>query len=237
MALIHGHADDWIATRTRARLARIRLCARVKVIARFPIGRIRIRAHTRGGIARSCVVALVKCRAYNRICTRTCTRLTRIRLRAGIAVTACRAVGDIRIGTSARHGITGSSNVALVERRADHWIGTAAGAIGARIRLCTSIAVIANGAFRCLRIRANARRWIAYTHNVALIRRRAHDGIGARTRTGLASIRLRTRIAVITRRSVGHETIRGTRTARSGAYFFDIALSGGASTNRSGCTA
>ncbi len=234
MALIQCRTDDRIAAGTRSGLARIRLRARVAVIAGFAIGRIGIGTHTRGRIAHAGFVALVGRRADDRIGARARTRLTRIGLRASIVIAASRTIGDIRVGTRTCGGVARSGDVALIERRADDRIGAIARAIGARIRLRTSIAVIACRAFRGLRIGAHARRRIARSGDVALIGRRADDRIGARARTGLAGIRLRTRVAVVACRSIRHECIGRTNAARTRAALRDVALPGYAATNRSG---
>src|SRR5262245_22947237 len=66
---------------------------------------------------------------------------------------------------------------------------------------------------------AHTARRVARTDIVALVERRADDGIAARTVAGLAGIRLRARVRVVAARAVGFRRIAAAstrRTARAG---------------------
>jgi hypothetical protein len=119
MALIGCRADDWIGTGANAYLTRIRLCAAVVVVANSTVGFDWVRTNARIDIARACGVALIGCRADDRIGTRANTGLTRIRLRARISVIANGTVGFGRIRARARVGIARTDHMALIGRRAD----------------------------------------------------------------------------------------------------------------------
>jgi hypothetical protein len=142
-------------------------------------------------------MALIGRGAGDGIGARARAGLARICLRAGIAIIARRAVGNVGIGARAGCGVASSSNVALIKRRTRNGIGTTTRAIGASIRLGTGISVITRGARGSDRIGTDAACWIACASDVALIGRGTGDGIGARASTGLARICLCTGIAII----------------------------------------
>src|SRR5205814_1670531 len=77
-----------------------------------------------------------------------------------------------------------------------------------RVRLRTGIPVVACGAVRLRRIRADATARVAYAGVVTLIRRAADDRVTARTGAALARVGLRTRVAVITGGAVCLRRIR-----------------------------
>ncbi len=197
VALIERRAYDGIGPGTRAGLAGIGLRASIVVIACRAIGFARIGAHTRHGIADPRVVALVERGAYDRIGPGTRAGLAGIRLRTGIAVITGRTIGFARIGAHSGDGIANARIVALVERGAYDRIGSGARTRLARIRLRTGIAVIACRSVGFVRIGAHTRHGIAGAGIVALIERRAHDGIGSDARPRLTCIRLGTRVAII----------------------------------------
>ena len=78
----------------------------------------------------------------------------------------------------------------------------------ASVGLRTRITVATRAAVLFGRIRATAASWIASSNVMTLITRRARHRIRAGTNSALASIRLRTRIAVITRSTVLFRRIR-----------------------------
>ena len=88
--------------------------------------------------------------------------------------------------------------MALIERRTYDRIAPGARARLTRIRLGTGITVITGRTIGLVRIAAYARRWIARSGNVALILRRADDGIAPRANPRLTRVRLRAPIAIRT---------------------------------------
>lgn len=184
------------------------MSASIVVIAHAPVGFGRIGTYARGGIARAGIVALIRRRADDGVCPGTGSRLTRIRLRAGIAVIAYGAIGFGRIRAHSRGGIARADIVALIRCRADDRICPCTDAGLATIRLRTSTAVVARRAVGLDRIRAHSRCRIAGADIVALIRRRAHDGVCPGTCTALACIRLRAAIAIVTHGAIGFGGIR-----------------------------
>jgi len=202
MALVLRRANDRVRPEAYARLARIGLCTSVTVVAIRSIGNGRIATNTRCRIARARYVALVERRASDRVCPSTSARLTRIRLGTRIAIGTRRAVIRVRIAASARGRIARARYVALIERRADDRIGPRAHADLARIRLRTSIAVIAVRPIIGIGIVAKAGRRIASSNDMALIERRTNDRVCPSTSARLTRIGLRTSIAIGARRTV-----------------------------------
>lgn len=142
-------------------------------------------------------MALIKGRAGDRVGPRASTRLARIGLRTRIAVIACYAVVCIGIAASASCWIARARHVTLIKRPTCDRVCPCTRTRLACIRLRTCIAVTANGAIRRNGIATCARGWIACTHNVTLIERRADDGARARTCACLARVGLGTRIVVV----------------------------------------
>ncbi len=208
MALIERRTRHRISTIACTGQTRVRLCASIAVIACCAVGLVRIRANPRRRIACAHIVALIERRARHRISTIACTGQTRVRLRARIAIIACCAVGLVRIRANPGRRIAGAHVMALVLRRAGNGISTIARTSLTRIRLGAGIVVITRRTVGLVRIRANPRRRIARPHVMALVLRRAGNGIAARTRAALATIRLCTCIVVITRRAIGLVRIR-----------------------------
>src|SRR5262249_11283862 len=117
--------------------------------------------------------------------------------RARITIVACAAVWFGRIRARPRRGVARAHVVALVRCRAGDWARAGAGARLAGSALCAGIPVVAWAAVRLWRVRARARRWIARTRVVALVRRGARHGIDANAHTCLAGVALRAGVAVV----------------------------------------
>src|SRR5262249_49811639 len=114
-ALVLRGAHDRAPTHARSRLARVRLRARVAVVASAPVRLGRVRALTRARIARADIVALVLRGAHHRARTHAHASLARVGLRARIAVVARDAVGFRRVRADPGRGVAGAGAVALVE--------------------------------------------------------------------------------------------------------------------------
>jgi hypothetical protein len=208
VALVEGGAENGIGPGAGARLTRIGLRAGVVVIAGGAVICIGIAALSRCRIARARDVALVEGGAENGIGAGTAARLTGIGLGAGVAIGASAAIRFVRVGANTRRGIAGAGVVALIERHAHDGVGPGACPQLTGIGLGAGIAVIASAAIRLVRIRTNARRRIADADVMALVERRARNGIGARTRARLTRIGLRARIAVVANDAIGLVWIR-----------------------------
>lgn len=115
---------------------------------------------------------------------------------AGAVCARC-AVGFGGVIAGAEHGNARARVVAFVLRHANDWICTGARAGLARIRRCACIAIIAGLSIRSVRYAAHARSRIACAGEMALIDRRARDGVCPNTRTRLARVHLRTCAAVV----------------------------------------
>src|SRR5439155_622938 len=191
VAVIEGRADDRIRARARPRLAGVGLRAGVAVVARGGVGRGGCAALTRRRVARPHVVPLIGGCADDRIRARARARLAGVRLRAGVAVIAGRAVRfGGGVGALPRLRIARPGVVPLIGGRADDRIRARARARLAGVCLRAGGAVIAERAVHFGGgVGALPRRGIARPRLVALIDGRADDWIRARTRTRLAGVR------------------------------------------------
>jgi hypothetical protein len=113
--------------------------------------------------------------------------------------------------------------VALIERDTRHRIAARAASCLTGIRLRAGIRIIARRTIGFVRVRANARRRIAYADIVALIQRDTRNRIATRASSRLAGIRLRARIRVIARRTIGFVRVRAHARGRI-AYAHVVAL-------------
>ena len=95
-------------------------------------------------------MALIGCGTDDRIATDADTRLTGVRLGAGVFVVTCGSVGLVWIRTCPRAGVAHPGGVALIERGADNGRSSCAGSALACLTCDTCVAVIARGAI-CLR--------------------------------------------------------------------------------------
>src|SRR5205823_3804707 len=93
-------------------------------------------------------------------------------------------------------GIAGPRDVALIERCADDGVRSRAGARLAGVGLCARVAVAAGGAVGGVRVRADAGPGVADARDVALIERRADDGVRAGAGPRLARVGLCAGVAV-----------------------------------------
>src|SRR3990167_5373351 len=92
--------------------------------------------------------------------------------------------------------------MALIQRGTDNGVCTVARTALTGVGLRAGIPVIARGSIRLRWITANPRRRVAGPHIVALIQRRADNGVCTVARTALAGVGLRTGVPVIARNGV-----------------------------------
>src|SRR5206468_4226285 len=111
-------------------------------------------------------------------------------------IIAGRAVGLVRVGTGTVRRIADPGDVALVARGADDGVGPDAAARLAGVGLGAGITVGAGAAVRLVGVGAGAVRRIAGASDVALIERRADDGVRPRADARLAGVGLGTGITV-----------------------------------------
>src|SRR5207249_1831492 len=129
--------------------------------------------------------------------------LAGVALGAGVAVGAGGPVGLGRVGAGARGRVAGAGLVALIEGGADDGVRAGAGAGRAGVGLGAGVAVVARGAVRGGRVRADAGYRVAEPDHVALILGRADDGIRADAGAAQAGAALRAEVAVLAGREVG----------------------------------
>ncbi len=104
--------------------------------------------------------------------------------------------------------------MALIAGRADHRVGTRADPELAGIGLRAQVAVVAGRPVGLCGIGADPCAAVTNTYIVALIAGGAGHRVGARARTGLAGVGLRTQVAVVAARAVRCRRIRAdTRAA------------------------
>lgn len=185
-----------LRTNTCTELAGIDRRASIAVIADHARWLVRIAANARRRIARPRDVALIQWRTWYRIRSRAKTRLARIQLCARVAVIARCTIHSVWIGTHSRHCIANTCNMARIGCRTGHRVCPGARTGLTRIRLRTTIAVVARRPIALGRIRTNSRARITRAGNVALIQRHTRDWTTASTNAGLARIRLRACIPV-----------------------------------------
>lgn len=186
----------WLRTNTCTKLARIDRRASIAVIANSARRFARIAANARCRIARPRYMALIQWSTWHLIPSRAKTRLARVRLCARITVIASCAVRSIWIAAHSRKWITNTRDMARIGCRAGHGVRPGTRSRLTRIRLRTTIAVVARGSIGLGRRRANSGTRITRTRIVTLIQRHTRERIAACTNAYLASIRLRARIAV-----------------------------------------
>src|SRR5207249_8922550 len=104
VALVRGRTRRRATAHAGAVLARVGLGASIPVVAGAPLGLGGVRARPGGRVAGPRVVALVRCRADDRVRARARAHLTRVRLRARVAVVAgaAAALGGARAGAGGR---------------------------------------------------------------------------------------------------------------------------------------
>src|SRR6185503_13733095 len=220
VALIRRRADHRIGSRAHARHTDVCLQAHVAlVVAAGAVGLERIGADAGRRIARADLVAVVERRAGHRIGAFADAALAAVGRRTQVAVVARCVVLLGRIRAVARLGIARACHVALIEWRADDGIGADARAVLTGVVLGARVVVVAGCVVRLRGVRAGSVRRVADTGNVALVQRRADDGIHAGTDARLARVGLRTRVPVAAALAVRLGGVRaeaGRRVARSG---------------------
>src|SRR5262245_46050457 len=127
---------------------------------------------------------------------------------AGVAVAAGRAVRRVRVRADARGGVADTRHVALIQRRADLVRAARARSCLASLARGAGVAVIAGGAVRRVRVRADARGGVANTRHVALIQRRADRGLAARAGACLTSLARGAGVVVIAGRAFRRVRVR-----------------------------
>jgi hypothetical protein len=137
--------------------------------------------------------------------------LTRIRLGTRVAIAADGPVGFGGTRARTRHWIARADIMALIRRRTRNRSCTDACACLARVVFRARIVVSARRTIRRIRIATHPRGRIACAGVVALILRRTNDRIRRNARSELARIRLRARIAIVTRRTIRHVRELATR--------------------------
>src|SRR5581483_9714265 len=154
MALVGGCANDRARPKAGSALARVGLRARVSIVARAAVRLQRVRPGPRRRVAAATAVALVAWRTNHRY-ARAGAIVARVASGAGIAIIA-RGPGERGIRADAGGRIARPGPVALVKRRAEHGIGSDAGAALARVDLGAGVAVVAGSAVAFWRVGAGA---------------------------------------------------------------------------------
>src|SRR5262249_6686083 len=172
--------------RTRPARAHVVLGAGVAIVARGPVGGVRVRAHTGRGIAGAGDVALVARRAHESVEPRAGHALGGVGLGAGVPVVARGPVCGVRVRAHTGRGIAGAGDVARAARRAHDRIAPDAGPALAGVGLGAGVPVVARGPVGGVRVRAHTGRGIAGAGDVALVARRAHDRIAPAAGPALA---------------------------------------------------
>src|SRR5438034_780169 len=137
--------------------------------------------------------------------------------RTRVTVVTREAVGFVHVRALTGHGIADPGEVALVQGRADDRrpdAGPALTAIAGR----TGEAIVTTGPVRLGRIGADSGGGIAGPRGVALIRRRAEDGVGPGAGAAVAGLRPVTGVAVRARSAVGDAGVRALEVCRLVAF-------------------
>src|SRR5438552_17132425 len=167
--MVGGAADDRLAARAGARLARVVPRARIPVVACGAVGLRGVGARPRRRVADARVVALIGGAADDRLAARAGARLARVVPRARIPVVACGAVGLRGIGADTRRRVANPRLVALIGGAADDRLAARAGARLARVRPRARVPVVACSAVGLRGRGAGTRRRLADARLVALV--------------------------------------------------------------------
>src|SRR5207249_2429141 len=208
VALVRGRTRRRATAHAGAVLARVGQRAGVAVVARAPIGLGGVRTRAGGRVAGPDVVALVSCRADDRVPARARALLLRVGLRACVAVVARAPVGlgGVRAGAGGR--VAGARIVALVLRGAHDRIAAGAGSYLAGVGSRAGVAIVAGTPVGLGGVRAGTGRRAARPRVVTLVACGADDGIPAGTHAALAGVGVRARVAVVARAPVGLGGVR-----------------------------
>ncbi|EYF00106.1 Hypothetical protein CAP_1357 [Chondromyces apiculatus DSM 436] len=193
--------------------------ARPSAGAGRPVRPHRLRAGSRGRIARPLLVARVGWRAHHRRPSGAAPSEAAIAHRAGVLIVARRPVGFLHRRAHAAGHVAGPLLVAGVGRRAHHRVLAGAHPARAGVGVGASIAIAAGAAVRCGRVGAHPRRRIAGPGQPARprLRRRAGHHRATAARAALAGVVCRAGVGVVARRPVGPHRRRadpGRRVAR-----------------------
>jgi hypothetical protein len=186
VTLVSCNTGDRIAAAACAGLAGVGSSASVPVVAGGAVRLRWVRARSRRRIACSCLMALVACQARYGVRTNARACLARVCLSASVSIGTRRPVRLTWVGACTSVRVTGASNVALVRRLARDRIRANAGACLARVRLGTSVSIVAAAAIGFGRIGADSAIWIARANLVALILGQTRHGTAANTGSSLA---------------------------------------------------
>jgi hypothetical protein len=173
VALVKGRADYWAGPGAEAGQAFIDEGAGIVVVAVGIFGKARVGADASCRVAFPGDVALVKGRAYDRVCPCAEAGQAFVDEGAGIVVVAVGVFGKARVGADASCRVAFSGDVALVKGRADDRAGPCAEAGHAFVDEGAGIVVVAAGVFGKARVGADTRGRVAFPGDVALVKGRA----------------------------------------------------------------
>ena len=157
-------------------------------------------------------MALIRCRADNRVAAYARSRLARVGLGAGVTVVARSAVRRGRIRALTIRRIAGSGHMALIGSRADDRVAAHARSSLAGVGLSAGVVVSAYRPVRDGRAGgALAVGRVAGSRQMALIARRADNRVRPGADTGLAGVGLSAGIVVIAGRAVGRGRVHALR--------------------------
>ena len=156
VALVAGRAGHRARALARTGLTRVGLGALVAVVTRGAVLFGRVRALAGRAIAATRRVTLVEGRARHRFCTRAYASLASVGLGTQRAVVAGRPVGLGGVGASAGPRVAAARAMALVTRGAGHRASAGAHPALTSIGFRARVGVVASGAVRLRRIRAQA---------------------------------------------------------------------------------
>src|SRR5437867_3359724 len=161
MALIARRAGDGVAARADTGAAGVGLGAGVAVVAGRPVGRLRVGAHTRRGVAGSGRSAERRVGEGDGAAAGADPGAAGVGLGAGVAVVAGRPVGRVRIRARTGRGVAGPGDMALIARRAGDRVAARADTGAAGVGLGARIAVVEDRPVGRLRVGAHTRRGVA----------------------------------------------------------------------------
>ena len=160
-------------------------------------------------------MTLIRSGARDRISSRTRAGLAAVRLGAGVAIIATRAISFRRIRALSCARVARASFMTLIRRGAGDRIRSGAGARLAAVHLGACVAIIACTPIGLGGIRALPRARIARAGFMTLIRSGAGHRIRSGAGAGLARVRLRTGVTIIATRSIGLRWVRALTRART----------------------
>src|SRR5207248_2567947 len=201
-AVVALGADSRLRPRAGPALARVGLGAGVDVVARSPVGRVRVRTEAGRRVAGAGDVTLIERGAGDGAPPRAGARLAGVRRGAQAAVVARRPVRLGRVRAVAGRRVAGAGDVALIGGRAGHRAPRRAGARLAGVLRAKVAVEIARRPIRLGRVAALTGLRITGPRVVALIGGRAGHAAPRRAGPRLAGV-LRAKVAIeIARRPI-----------------------------------